>query len=1518
MFAATTNDQASLLSLATIESRFANSVIPELDLVNTGQNTIRSAIDNLEWLKSQLLRHLDADESELGSFRRQKTRLLLDKIDQECALYEQFVGANAANLTLEHIMMSVNDEDDSDDLAEASFDIPMELSDSGTSGLIVTESEGGTTSGMLTPLAAHSKAANRLSISSFASLPSVTSLPSFISQESQPTLGQRSIQISPGPHDSCRWTFLSKISSQLLDSLSNHGAMTSFAVAGGFAVGTSRAKVLLFDFNQVLQGILEDPTHAGDYGAVTALGFSTDHLHLAVGYQHGYIIVWALPKMTVLRTITPITRQDAAALVASGSVPASGRRDGHVEGSAVTSVTFVNGKWDLISADYQGSVFLHSITRVLLINTVTSTRLHGRPDGVPGSTTIYSLAGLPMTRTKYITDKFGLIAFTTPFKMAIISTKPKPKSEFRILWSHSPSKDESDSHPKHSCVAWYPALKEKDDAKPHEPTLACTFGGHLYIIRARAALIPKSGSSLSAPKPSAAEIEYDVLKEWQNPSGDEFVAIQWINSQLLGLLTATGLLIVDVYNTKTIQRSNIEHLQPYAHHHSADPQSGRTGSSYTGSFRSYKGRVFILGSNGLNAGSLIPWKDRLETLARCDKFLDAIQLAINFQTIKSSGEASAFGLPLDSSSRKATVWTYVQDVLWDWVRQGLAVDLGDAAANAKYHRGLCENSFKLCQTNGAEELIYGQLYEVFHEADRDTVFFECLEPKILNDDVPASLDPVVSKQLVEIFARQGWLDRLETLIVHLDPLTLDMDQIIMTAKDHRRYLLLGYVYTAGMNDYESPLRIMIEALSSENHDAWTTQERERTLANLFVFISYSLGGRSFPTGVPLSADNARTAHETILGFLFPNPEAEAQQRPAQANANANANTHAELISLLRWDAEGFLGALGEAFRGTTQDPDPVVEMQTKRTLQSVFAALTDIQLQKPVNVNTIVVSCFLARFYREHHEAIAASDRDLLGIFSSLLTQARTPTQAYKPESYKRQQEVALAALLEVWQPTEHPLEHYLRQYRECEFWQICEQIYQQSERYDEVVLCYLLDESRKQDTFRIIDDMMTENQRRPTLTMQQKWTIKQTVLTHFDALVEISPERSARLVHQYWPEEVEELVVKLASKPQEQYKLMKALVEFAEAQESRLEQLGVPLVRTPSRISVVVYDLYIRRLCEFAPSRLLALLQSLEAKDYTYDTALSTALAGGILDAALWLYEHHGQLDEATKLVESELEKSLATLVAFVKRGPSGSRLQDQETQARLLDRIAVTLQMGFRLCAANRQFMTEHQKENAWFSYLSRIADCQQALGRHLDGAHPITDALSKSLELVVATLSSDVSPPAILRRIMAEYSQRNFVYFHPIIKAMIQYVSYDIETFRAASSILDRDVHYLKQSSLKARSAGVAPRGSQCDLCRRSTAPPTSSSSIEQIKSEATDVALFACQHLVHLRCLPENEDVCPVCSEKDRLGIGQSEPRAIARNELTEQQVAQKYNLLVTRGLEQYLEFMNASPNIFGQQ
>ena len=253
------------------------------------------------------------------------------------------------------------------------------------------------------------------------------------------------------------------------------------------------------------------------------------------------------------------------------SAVASGRKEGHLQGSKIVSIGFVAGRHTaIVSADEHGLAFYHSLGKILFVEASDILRILGRypeapyptrhlkaPSPKPGSSsniamprktryTALAMAPLPLGTAPHSTDTYNVVALLTPTKLVVVGLKPTPRTWFKC----PRDVDEGGSWRSRSkwigSLAWFPSvIKPSSESLEHLkndvqtlPILAYSWGSSLHFLTVtetrRKQLVRNTKTGRSD------EIEIGMISHTQSDSWsarEDILAIQWLNYQVCSLFS---------------------------------------------------------------------------------------------------------------------------------------------------------------------------------------------------------------------------------------------------------------------------------------------------------------------------------------------------------------------------------------------------------------------------------------------------------------------------------------------------------------------------------------------------------------------------------------------------------------------------------------------------------------------------------------------------------------------------------------------------------------------------------------------------------------------------------------------------------------------------------------------------------------------------------------------------------------------------------------------------------------------
>ena len=594
------------------------------------------------------------------------------------------------------------------------------------------------------------------------------SLTSYLSRPSSQGTGTQDEDVPQAPWDVVRWTKLRNISKQAFSEAGKRqfGRPTCLSVSALIAIGTSKGLVLGFDYHQNLKIIVGQGTKATECGSVTALAIAADYSTIATGHANGYIFTWEINRPA--RPFLQIPPLDRSALEQQQ------HPDGHVSGGAILHIGFLGTRHTaLVSADAGGMAFSHLATRGLgpVTRSVKSTRLLGRyPAADPKvqnnrkASSVLAFSPLPLGNIEQATDGMGLTALLTPYLLVIVSTTPIAQTQFK-----SPRPKEIKPHSTLSgCLAWFPAVKLKaanveNDKTSSQTKLAYCWSNVLTVLDVA------TTENEDTRKPPG--VTFTPRSRWR--AEEPIVAVQWLGRSVLAALTISQRMLIledvslQVTDTIDLLHRHVYHQDLFSQQlhavvenlESEEPSlHGVVADAFYMSYKTYKGRVFLLGFNDLTVGTLSNWADRLMALMEAGDHIAAIRLATEYYA--GGAHNVAIGLPEQETTRHEMVRERLIAMLSASLSYTFSRKDDDKEARL---RELAEVCFEACISMQETPYLFSEVFEAYGDNDESAIFITCLEPYILDGEIK-SLPAEVVKSIVSHFISENEGTRLEELL----------------------------------------------------------------------------------------------------------------------------------------------------------------------------------------------------------------------------------------------------------------------------------------------------------------------------------------------------------------------------------------------------------------------------------------------------------------------------------------------------------------------------------------------------------------------------------------------------------------------------------------------------------------------------------------------------------------------------------------------------------------------------------
>ncbi|GEM07801.1 late endosometo vacuole transport-related protein [Rhodotorula toruloides] len=1318
----------------------------------------------------------------------------------------------------------------------------------------------------------------RSSYTNLFDLPSTSDLPTGTSASNASSAG-RANGDSP-PVRTVKWSSLKRVSARMYPQTgatagaaalsqaeqiakSAMGQPTVMAVSGLIAIGTTKGWVLVFDFGQNLRCVCGTEGISKEGAAVTALAVSQDHTFVAVGHENGSIHLYSLLKPSQpQRSVAPVTLPQVL----------TGRKEGHLVGSKICHLGFVGARHTaIVSSDNQGLAFYHALGKVLMLASTDIIRMLGRypdpaavlssgtppvrpplptavtappnalhaspPDSPrPASTArpsisastpnspafprrarpetssagkkpsiVLDMAPLPLgPATHPSTDILSLVALLTPTKLVIVGLKPSPRTWWRVQfpreWSEEKQgegqeKDETErGYAVTGVLAWWPSARrtksegegkeasqtkaEKADAEVGEdPVLAWAWGARVRLVRVIVVL-------------TAAH--FDVFD-----------------------LTTRQRIGRDAHDIRSIVSSNM-----YASAFDSALSLEET-LAYSASFWTFKRKLFLLSYGDVRAGAILSWADLILALMQPATILDAIDTAISY--LEGQVDASTIALPDDPSERRAILEPKLREILnaslgfvfsEDRLRDG---SHADGETIQQLFEGLVGTCVRACLALDDPDWLFDELYERYEQSGIEGIFLERIEPYVLAGAMHA-LPPSVTQRLIAVHAERRQFDAVERIVLRVDPLSLDLNQVLSLCQREKLYNPLIHVYTRVLHDYVGPLVELIalvrqiqqhrlrrlrtvgnldNAFSDDGGDAespacvWRSagqadhnvEESVPAAYKVFAYLSSVLTGFAYPTATQLSPEEGDRARASVYGFLL---SGQTRSWPAKGGRSVLTvdeeaePTYPYLRLLLSFDAEALLDTLDQAFEDPFLDSEQGGKSFTRQRIVDLLVEIMSPASNESSGFSSsdrIFLNIFIARNLPKYPQYLRLSDTTLRDILVRLASDSDLSTT--------EDRQLAAEYLLSAYTPSDP--DALVPLFEQAGFFRILRSLYRSQRKWAALASTYLDDPDTSSDVFGFLRETFRLAQK---ASKAQKAELANIVLDAVPTLIDIDEDglqQTAALVNTFLPHLHDKVVERLSSVPWREFAYLRCLCEPSIA--------GVDLSPT-AQLDDRFRHRYLQLLCAHEPQQVIRYLER-DASQVAHDgRILEICEEAGALDAVVWALDRRGETEAALEQADEALEARTHKLLAGLLRGDDEEEGADGnawQSPDLLVEQIVAISAVAAAVCARRtsaRRRPKDVPPEELWFRHLSSLVSTVRTIRsvapapprpsdrssahRRISGASIImhdsepqqlsphaSDLLSSlipnSLSSLVSTTSShEVSFPRLVRRLIEANSR------------------------------------------------------------------------------------------------------------------------------------------------------------------
>ena len=1287
---------------------------------------------------------------------------------------------------------------------------------------------------------------SRLSSSSF--LTPRASSPAFLNAHSrQSSVGSFALpppsepDESTAPWEVIRWNKLRKLTGQAFSEVGrrNFGSPTCMAVADSLVIGTSRGMVLVFDHQQNNRAVIGAGTKALECGAVTALSISADHTTIAAGHATGHIITWEIARPA--RPFLHIPPIDIGLLQAK-------RGDGHAENSAVIHIGFLAyRRTALVSADDKGMAFSHLATRGMgaVARSVKTTRVLGRYPEVltrPGAkplkkSSVLAFAPLPLGNVEQRTDGLGLVAMMTPYLLVLVSTTPVAQTQHKA----ARPKEVAAHSAMTAALAWFPAIKLKGDnsTRVSRNKLAYAWSNILTVLEVSEVDSPENTGKEKPP-------ELQFLPRNRFKAEEAIVGIQWLSRSILAVLTITQqlLIIEDVSMNMTdafdLLPKHVYHVDLYSqqlqsviesHDEEDASMHGVVADAFHMSFRAYKGRLFLLGSNEIWWGSLTNWADRLLALMNVGDFIGAIRLATRYYS--GQGEKSTIGLPDDRTSREMVVGEKLFEMLSASLKYafGKNQQAGNELIDRPQLIELAEACIAACLTTNDHDFLFDTVFGWYDDHNQGELFLDVLEPQILDGTI-ASIPPPALKVLIDHFQTTHAPTELEQIICLLDTSSMDIDQVTTLCKKYNLWDAYIYVWNNALGDFSSPLDELLQLASKGARVNGTVPydtDRASNADKTFPYISFILTGRTYPTEAVMSEALQLSAKSQIYDYFFKaiSPHSSSYGKTAGTGTQAYAN----LRRILDFDTPNFMSALNEAFEdsflNSSEDSTAGTSQNTTYNRQFIVIVMLEVMSTGFDAEDTIYLDMFVARNLPKYPQYMLLSGTTLQDIFNRLCR--------YPDDEFRYECQLSVEYLLSVFHPSN--MNTVVALLNEARFYRVLKSVYRQEGLFNDVVRMFFEDEDNQEGVFAVLIELLDP---RSAVPNEQRESILQIMQSHVTELLQLDLYQSAITINQVAKDLHVQFLSALDGDEQSQYRYLDALF----GRDARKRD------QAPDEHEVGLLELYVRLMCQFEPNNVSRYVETLKQGDLRLEEVLPAMEYGGAIDAAVILEAQSGQVQAAMQRLSKHLSRLGSTLQTLL----SSTTQESQDSIDDLATMIDKYTKVGIWLCQGQSKMTRKVRApgklsrrssllgqplsadESLWVELIEAVVSIARQISLHNtsqpDADEDAVNSVRASVQQVFTALlastasgrrtdgATDLAFLRILRTFLSNAARvaPSLAELRHVIGSIFAAYAHEQSLLALSNAMLDKDVFVNVENVKQLRQQGWRPRGQICEICRR----------------------------------------------------------------------------------------------------
>ena len=1276
------------------------------------------------------------------------------------------------------------------------------------------------------------------------------------------------------------------------------GLPTSLAFTSRFiAVGTQNGIILLYDLFGSLRQRLgasaeDDNLGARKAGSITSLDLNPAGDCCCAGYKSGLVVLWDTIRGTILRKVD----------------------DQHP--SPITSVRFLS-ELKVITVDSAGLVNKLNFTKNILWATYSldvDCLLDGTAGQILAMNTLEPLALVnpnlrPVsTALVRVLRKLSLIALSSERSSFAVAVEPSVSVLHRWARPGPEKTDPLDPNLATStgeflpCLSWGWALVS-GGGNVVMPILARAWGCALQLLRASFPTLDEGPSAVASSSSSNSNFRpgeepamhwpaFGVHKEVD--AGAPIVALEWLSERALVYLTVTNeFTLVDTVMMTLTERIDFSGLKLVFAEFALSRSSADTSAlctTFQNSIRSSDKRLMVLCQKELRCISILGARQRISSLEADGEWLEALALALDHyeSTVASQEDRKRDPSRRRDLSKHPEFRSHRGDEE-EWVAKllmrylNLAVDNAPAESTqvtqispSKTRITLAQSHFQMlagvctefCVVTRRLDLLYGPIFRRFHESGFTSIFLEVLEPYVLNDKLSYIAAEVMSYFVDHCKATNG-IATVERCLLHMDCTIMDFDSILSLLRQNNMYSALCYVFNQGLDDYVTPLEMLLEKVFDEadTGNAMLSRRRGQKSSNDFnrygykalLYLQSCVRGKSFPKEDPITPDDRQaTVKSELLNFLMQDeykPSSHAKRKGGTLTVvgqRAQPSPYARM--LLQVDAALTLDIISEALdasdstnivetegwqlggRSATLRP-PTNQSIVNMTLSLVFPELVDTPKHQVSLVNAKSAAAAFLDFAAKYviRGVVRLEKEVILMVMSRVAKKFSSATDPVKKLEARRTIMELLSALpRDSYDPDKvlavietagiHRAALLLHQqvasaWRETDLGELELRLHHFSSAID----CFIEDDDlefrkevfeyvRKECVGVLNTSVQKQGERQKALRMR--------LYTKLPGLVRLDALMTAHIVAELLVDDLDAVVDALDTGDggHAQFAFLYAIVS------GDLVALD-PAAGSVMNLTVEHHQKYLSLLARLHPDMVYEYLSTHD--NYRAEDALTLCQEHDIADASAYLLERMGNVSSALQLILQTLEGRMMGLKRSIRgmgvdafryhqhrSGPLSRKGEPNDKQEREVDGVKRILVVALDLCERNSgsfTVRTEHGSQ-LWFNVLDRLINAKGFLrlaNEQQEHAKVMGGVLSELLRMTMQRMVSSVPLTDLVRKVTSDHSGSRLGELREMVESLLSTYGFELQVFSNAAELFCQDLLSMQRAQTRLQLQGAAVR-------------------------------------------------------------------------------------------------------------